>query len=196
MVREGLVAVLDADPRLHVIGSASTLAEFLIVYRQWDAEVVVTDDDLGDGSGIEVARHVLGTDHPPAVVLISGHDDQRQLDEAIDAGCSGFVFKGLPSSQLADTIDTVARGATVFTPAASSPPRLPDARSRLELTQREMETLELLAQAKPVAEIAAAMFVSVHTVRNHIRSVLTKLDARSQLDAVVIAVREGLVRID
>lgn len=196
MVREGLVAVLDAHPRLDVIGSASNVAEFLAQYGKWDADVVVTDDDLGDGSGIEVARHVLGTDHPPAVVLISGHDGQRQLDEAIDAGCAGFVFKGLPSSQLADTIETVARGATVFTPAASSPPRLPDPRTRLALTQREMETLELLAQAKSVAEIAAAMFVSVNTVRNHIRSVLAKLDARSQLDAVVIAVRQGLVRID
>ena len=195
MVREGLVAVLNADSRIEVIGTASCVADFRAQFPNWEIDVLITDYELPDGTGIDVANSVAtGTSVP--VLLLSGQSRSRLVEEAVQAGCSGFLSKGVPSSDLADAIVTIANGATVFSPdvlrALASKDRTDVGAT---LTEREMQTLQLLAEAKTAAEIADQLFVSHHTVRNHIRSILAKLGARSQLDAVVVAVKAGLVRI-
>lgn len=195
MVREGLVAVLNADSRIEVIGTASCVEDFRLKSPLWEIDVLITDYELPDGTGIDVANAVAADISVP-VLLLSGQNRSRLVEEAVQAGCSGFLSKGVPSSDLANAIVTISAGATVFSPEVL---RSLAARDRTDvgstLTEREMQTLQLLAEAKTAAEIADQLFVSHHTVRNHIRSILAKLGARSQLDAVVIAARAGLVRI-
>lgn len=197
LMLEGLVAVLSADPRFEVVGTATSLAEFKTRASLWVAGVIVTDYALPDGTGAEVARHVRSVAPGTAVLMISGVERPTFLEEAIEAGCAGFVSKVLGSTELADAIMTVARGASVFPVGALRQLASPDlTRPGATITHREMEVLRLLASARSAPEIAELLSVSTHTARNHIRSVLTKLGARSQLDAVVMAVRSGLVAIE
>lgn len=197
LMLEGLVAVLSADPRFEVVGTATSLADFTKRASLWAAGVVVTDYALPDGTGAEVARHVRSAAPGTAVLMISGVERPTFLEEAIEAGCAGFVSKVLGSTELADAIMTVARGASVFPVGALRRLASPDlTRPGATITHREMEVLRLLASARSAPEIAEMLSVSTHTARNHIRSVLTKLGARSQLDAVVMAVRWGLVAIE
>ena len=197
LMLEGLVAVLSADPRFEVVGTATSLAEFKTRASLWVAGVIVTDYALPDGTGAEVARHVRSVAPGTAVLTISGVGRPTFLEEAIEAGCAGFVSKVLGSTELADAIMTVARGASVFPVGALRQLASPDlTRPGATITHREMEVLRLLASARSAPEIAELLSVSTHTARNHIRSVLTKLGARSQLDAVVMAVRSGLVAIE
>lgn len=196
MVREGLLALLSADERLNVVGSASSLALFRAQLADWQPDVVVVDYQLPDGKGTELAAECRASGIDCAVLLISGLDDAAVLEESIASGCAGFLSKGAGTADLADAIVTINRGATVFPADALRRFALRESTGEgFALTNREMEVLRLLANAHPVVEIAELLTVSISTARNHVQAVLTKLGARSQLDAVVIGVRAGIVDI-
>lgn len=199
MVLAGLVEALSGDSALAVVGSARSLAEAEALLEVTPADVVVTDLQLEDGAGTALVEIADRTSPGAVVLLISGFNDRRAVEAALDSGCAGYVSKGRGVDELIHAIATVARGAAVFPArvladligADASKPFLSSA-----LSDRELEVLTLLAKARSADHIAADLGVSLHTVRNHIRAVLTKLEARSQLEAVVIGVRAGLVVID
>lgn len=194
---EGLTAVLTTDPRVEITGTATTLAEFRRGLGDWKPTVVVADYQLPDGLGTEVPAHLdsVGIDAP--VVLMSGIESARLLDEAIAAGCSGYVSKALRSSSLLEAIVDVGRGASVFPPDALREAGRADlTQPGATLTPRELEVLQLLAMALNAGEISDRLELSLNTTRNHIRAILAKMHARSQLDAVVTALRLGLVALD
>lgn len=193
---DGLVAVLGREEQFEVVGTSSNLADFSSSISDWDPTIVVADYQLPDGSGTEMPGllHEMKSNVP--VLLISGLERSRILDEAVAAGCAGFVSKSLEAKSLVEAIRTVAAGGSVFPAAVLRRQARSDLTQPGEsLTLRERELLKLLANSKSVDEIAIDLGLSAHTVRNHVRSILSKLHARSQLDAVVIAVRAGLVEI-
>jgi DNA-binding NarL/FixJ family response regulator len=196
MVREGLVAVLAAEPEIDVVGTAADVAGAVREVRRHRPAVLVTDYQLPDGTGLDLADQVAELDPPPSVLLISGIDRPSLIEEAVRAGCAGFVSKGRDTAELVDAVRAVAEGTAVFPAAALRRiVRVPDRRPGDDLTDRELEVLRLLAAPMSVNEIAGTLFVSIHTARNHVRSVLLKLGARSQLEAVVAAVKHGLIEI-
>lgn len=187
-----MVAILSADDRFEITGTASSVAGFRTAFPGWNPTVVVADYRLPDGKGTDL---VALSDKP--ILLISGMNGPAVLQDALESGCAGFASKSLPAADLVRAIVAVEQGATVFPTEVLEQVSTAERRGRgRELTAREIEVLELLAQARPVPEIATELTVSLHTVRNHIRSVLMKLQARSQLEAVVTAVREGIVQIE
>lgn len=197
MVLQGLLAALSAEPDLDVVASASSVAEFRALVGDLETDVVVTDWQLQDGTGAEIAEMANAAVEGVAVLMISGFRDDRTVSAALEAGCSGFVGKGAGVHELARAIRTVMTGAAVF-PAdmLSSVVRRERADDGNLLTTRETEVLSLLAAAKTVDDIAEQLYLSVHTVRNHVRAILNKLNAKSQLEAVVEGVRAGLVRVE
>lgn len=193
---DGLVAVLGGEDKLEVVGTSSNLADLFSSISEWDPTVIVADYQLPDGSGTEIPGQLNEIKSNVPVLLISGLERPRILDEAVVAGCAGFVSKSLEAKSLIEAIKTVAAGGSVFPAEVLRRQALTDLTRRGEsLTLRERELLKLLANSRSVDEIALELELSAHTVRNHVRSILSKLHARSQLDAVVIAVRAGLVEI-
>lgn len=195
MVLEGLVSALSIEADVEVVATARSVAEFERVIEDATPDVVVTDWQLPDGTGTDVAAATQSSTGDVAVLMISGFPDDEAIRSALDAGCSGFVAKGAPVGQLVDAIRSVHRGAAVF-PAALLGSVVRGARAEPNpLTSREHEILGLLAAAKSVDEIATELYLSIHTVRNHVRAILSKLMARSQLEAVIEGVRAGLVEV-
>ncbi|MEM7271968.1 MAG: response regulator transcription factor [Actinomycetota bacterium] len=192
MVRDGLVALLSGDDRLEVVGAAGTVAEADANLDCWRPEVLVVDDQLPDGRGTDLARRVSEQLEDCSTLMISGADRPRAIDDAIEAGCSGFLSKGLGVEQLAEAVIAVANGSSVF-PAEVLRRRLSPEGPGYNITDREVEILRMLAAMYAPSEISQELAISLHTVRNHIRSILSKLEARSQLEAVVIGLRHGLI---
>lgn len=192
MVLEGLLAILAKDERFKIVGTASTIADFKANADAWDPDMIVADYRLPDGKGTELAS----TTSTP-LLLISGAGGATVVHEAVRAGCAGFVSKQESSRNLANSITIVADGGSVF-PAADLR-TITSNSQRFDyqpLTARELDVLRLLVRARSVPEMADDLALSHHTVRNHIRSLLMKLQARSQLEAIINALRAGLVDLD
>ena len=196
MVARGIEAALADEDDLEVVGIAGTLDDGVLRFRQLGPDVVVMDFRLPDGEGTDATRQIREIDTEAVVLLLTGADDPSVVSAALDAGCSGFVSKDRDVDELASAIRAVARGAAVF-PAgllsrALSPSAAPSGTGS-DLTAREREVLSMLADGSSTEEIGSALFLSLHTVRNHVRNILTKLHARTKLEAVVIAARAGVV---
>jgi DNA-binding NarL/FixJ family response regulator len=195
MLAESLVAALSTADDLEVLGVVSKIADLTGTLDNVDPDVVLTDLELPDGSGVDVAR-IVDEVADAQVLFMTGRGDRRGVSAAIEAAASGFVSKSAPLDGLLDAIRRVASGAAVF-PADL----LREAIERdltapgATLTARETEILEHLASGRAADEIAEELVVSVHTIRNHIQAILNKLQTRSQLEAVVVAVRNGIVEI-
>jgi DNA-binding NarL/FixJ family response regulator len=196
MVATGISALLAAEPDIDVAAWARTGDDALTAYREHRPDVVLMDYGLPDTTGTAVAAQLRALDPGACVLIVTGHEaNERVVGEALEAGCAGFVSKERSVTDLVNAIRSAVQGAAVF-PAGAL-----DAISRRQdrghsfgtLTAREQEVLELLAGGRSTDEIQAQLFVSQHTVRNHVRSVLAKLGARTKLEAVVIAARAGLV---
>lgn len=198
MVREALGSALDARTTIEVIGSAAGVADAraLLAAGATPIDVVVADLQLGDGQGTDLVEMAAGRVPPASVLLITGTDDRRGLDLALRTGCAGFVSKAQGLDRLVDAVVAIAAGTAVF-PAGllAGVTRDGDASVGATLTAREREVLQMLAEACSIDDIAGRLVLSPHTARNHVKAILSKLHARSQLEAVVVGARHGLVEI-
>lgn len=198
MLTETLTEVLRLEPLIEVVGAGSNAAEAVRLVGEMQPDVVVLDYHLPDGTPAEVAPRLLEACPSARVMILSGMGDERSLISAFDAGCIGFVTKDKAVDELVTAIRQVHAGQA-YVPASmlgALIPRVGRREERLgdDLSTREREVLERLCRGMSSAAIAAELFLSVHTVRNHIQGILTRLHVHSKLEAVAVATREGFFR--
>jgi DNA-binding NarL/FixJ family response regulator len=197
VVAETLARALGAEPEIRVVAIAGTVSGGLAAARAHHPTIVVMDYTLPDGTGVTATATLKAELPETEVVMLTGRATGETLVEALEAGCSGFVAKEGSFDQLVQAIRCVAKGEVRVPPdlmaelAAHIRPRAPAPGS--DLTTREHQVLGLLALGYSTDDIYGQLFLSIHTVRNHIRNILTKLHARSRLEAVAIATRLGLL---
>jgi DNA-binding NarL/FixJ family response regulator len=195
MVAEALGMGLRQSPDIEVVGQSSSLASALADARQWRPEVVVLDRRLPDGDGITAIGDfgALGA----RVLVLTGEATASVGARVAEAGGAGLVLKSARLDELVTAVRKVATGQVVFdsTLLAGVVNRLTGRLrgSAAALTARERETLVLLADGVGTVEISERLGVARNTARNHVQRVLEKLGARSKLEAVAIARREGLL---
>jgi DNA-binding NarL/FixJ family response regulator len=198
MVAQGLALVLGAFPDLDVVGVAGTVAEVREQCESRRPHVVLMDYALPDGDGVAATVAIKAVHPDVKVVMLTSFVDEDVLVAAIDAGCCGYVTKHKGGDELAAAVRLAANGEAVVSPnmLARLLPRLRRSHRGIgsDLTPREREVLDLLAQGASKEVIARRLFLSTNTVRNHIQGILTKLGVHSRLEAVATATREGLVR--
>jgi DNA-binding NarL/FixJ family response regulator len=197
VLAESLSVLLASQPDLEVVGTARTLAEADRLVESARPDVVLLDVALPDGDGIAAIPSLLRR-HPGArVVVLTGTTSDRALVSAVEAGAAGFLSKSGGVRRVVDTVRAVAADEAVL-PEATLERLLPLMRQRVEesrvgLTEREVEVLQLVAEGLTNAAIAERLVVSLHTVRNHVARISRKLGAHSKLEALSIALRQGLV---
>ena len=195
----GLRALIDDEPDIDVVAIARSVAESVQVAERERPDVMLIDYRLPDGTGAEAARTIRAFDTPPAIVMITADADRRVLSQALDAGCSGFVSKHADRDDIVASIRAAAADDSYFTRDVLkhlAHLRRFDQVDEVELGGREVEVLQLTADGFSPEEIAGLLFLSPHTVKNHLRHAMAKLHAHTKLDAVVKAVRARLISID
>jgi DNA-binding NarL/FixJ family response regulator len=198
---ELLLATMDG---IASMGSVTTAEEALERCRAACPDVVLMDIDLPGMDGIEATPRILEICPEARIVAITALQPDQVLARAIEAGAVGFVPKTQAADHLVEVIRRAAAGEIVLPSGdiVSTLIRLRDARRVRRdtdalfgrLTDREVEILQTIARGKSTFEIAEQLFISPHTVQSHVRSILTKLGARTKLEAVLFALRHGVVR--
>ncbi|SEF38224.1 DNA-binding response regulator, NarL/FixJ family, contains REC and HTH domains [Amycolatopsis pretoriensis] len=205
LIRAGYVAVLGAQPDMEVVGQAENGRDALTEIGRLRPDVVVMDIQLPLLDGIEVTRRVAGPQavKPAKVLVVTTFNVGQYVYDALRAGASGFLLKDAPLDELADGVRTVARGESLLSPAVTRTligryadrvqPVTPTGGPLDRLAPRELEVLKLIAGGLSNAEIAAELVLGVETVKTYVSRILTKLDLRDRVQAVVLAYRTGLV---
>lgn len=198
LMAESLATALSTEPDLEVVGVAGTSQEAVDLVRSQQPGVVLMDFRLPDADGASAAAEVRDVDPDTRVVMISGHTDDDALNRAIDAGCSGFIHKTADLNTVVDAVRRAHSGEPVFS-AADLSRLVRQLRGEPaiggDLTRREREVLQLLAEGATTEALAQQLYISKHTARSHVRNILGKLDAHSKLEAVSVALRAGLVTV-
>jgi DNA-binding NarL/FixJ family response regulator len=191
LVRDGLRARLEAVPHFRVVLEAGSGAEALAMLETAEADLVLMDITMRDGSGIDATAQ-LGRSHPGiAVLILSMHDKLEYVTQAMQAGARGYVLKDAPGKDIVLAIDTVMAGGIYYSaPVARqlARPALPDN----QLTSREQEVLRHLANGESNKQIARALDLSVRTVETHRLNIKRKLGIEGQAELIKFAVQHAM----
>lgn len=204
LVRTGFRAILNSEPDIEVVGEAGDGRQAIEAAGLFRPDVVLMDIRMPILDGLAATRHIVtGPDSKPRVLILTTFDLDEYVYEALRSGASGFMLKDNPADQLITAIRVVAQGEALLAPqitrrliaefARRSPPATRP--GQLEaLTEREVEVLKLMARGLSNAEIARDLYVAETTIRTHVGRVLTKLDLRDRVQAVVLAYETGLIQ--
>jgi two-component system response regulator NreC len=200
MVRESLVALLEASGRVVVVGQAANGVDALALAESLDPDVAVIDISMPGLGGLEVIRRLQLQAPRTRVLVLTMHEDQEYLLHAVRAGATGFLLKDSPAAELVAAVANVGEGRGHFSPDAARvlaeqlqrPDRgLDDPYG--SLTPREREVFHLIVEGLSTKEVARRLDISVKTAENHRARVLAKLDARNTAEVIRYAVRRGLM---
>jgi DNA-binding NarL/FixJ family response regulator len=206
LFRRGLEMVLDNEPDIEVVGEAHDGDQAVDRATELMPDVVLMDVRMPRRSGIEATQKIKELLPHVKILVLTNSDEEADLYDSIKAGASGYLLKEISSDEVADSIRSVVEGHSRISPAMASKllsefqamTKREDDRQPLappRLTDRELEVLGLVAQGKGNRDIAADLFISENTVKNHIRNILEKLQLHSRMEAVIYAVREKLLDI-
>jgi DNA-binding NarL/FixJ family response regulator len=206
VVRRGLLAFLDSEPDIDVVGEAGGGAEALDLLASMESEgrrpdVVIMDLQMAPVDGIESTRRIRALYGEIKVVALTSFAEEERVHAALQAGASGYVLKDSDADDVAASIRAVHRGEVRMDPLVArrlmSSLHHADADDPVsELTSRELDVLRLVAAGQPNKQIAAELAISERTARTHVSRILRKLRLSSRTQAALWAVREGLAEVE
>ncbi len=204
LVRQGIVGLLASQPDIEVVGEASSGAEAVALAAELRPDVVLMDVTMPGIGGLEATRAVRERSPGVQVVVLTIHDREDYLFQALRAGAAGYVLKGADVSDLLAAVRAAQRGDVYLFPAATK--RLvSDYLRRVDrgedrevwdgLTDREREVLTLIAQGMTTPDIAGSLFLSPHTVQSHRDHIMAKLGLHSKAALIRYAISRGLIEV-
>jgi len=204
ILRAGLKALLNAQPDMEVVGEAADGHEAIRACRDLAPDIVLMDLAMPGLGGLEAVRVIRQANPSTRIIILSMHDDDGYVRQALDAGVDGYVLKRAADSELLTAIRSVARGEIFLYPSLARvliedyrrTQRGEDAASRREpdvLTPREREVLTLIAQGYTNQEVADKLVISVKTVETHRAHIMEKLNLRTRAELVRYAMQKGLL---
>jgi DNA-binding NarL/FixJ family response regulator len=204
MVRVGFRMILEAEDEFTVVGEAADGLEAVELAKRSQPDVVLMDVRMPKMDGIEATSVLMSFATPPRILMLTTFDLDDYVYAALRAGASGFMLKDAPAEQLVEAVRVVARGDALLAPSVTRLLIEQVARGRsvdplvvapgiADLTDRELEVLKHVARGLSNCEIAEQLYLGEATVKTHLGRVLTKLNVRDRVQAVVVAYESGLV---
>jgi len=194
LIRQGLVGAFGREPGMTVVGEAATVTEALKVYQGQEPQVVVTDLQLPDGTGLDIIRAIRRDNQKAGLVVVTMHSGDDQIFAAMEAGASAFVGKDAPSAEVVKAAKHAVLSPRSFLCAGlvGAMMRRSSAEST-RLSDREHQVLVLLADGLGAGQIAQKLYLSESTAKSHIARIYQKLGASNRAQALVTAMRIGLL---
>ncbi len=193
VVQAGLSSMLATQGEVEVIGSASSGEEALALVRQDMPDILLLDLRMPGMNGIDTLNALKEMKASARVIILTSFETDENIYRAVQAGAQGYLLKDTSQRQMLETIETVHMGRRYIpNPIAS---RLAERMLRSNLTARESEILEMLAKGLTNKQIGTALSISENTVRNHVNSIMEKLEVSDRTEAVAVAIQQGIIQI-
>jgi two-component system, NarL family, response regulator len=192
VVREGLAAILGSQEDITIVAEATDGEEACELYDQHSPDVLILDLRMPKKDGLQVLSELMSSRVPePRIIVMTAFESEEDIRRASGAGAKGYLVKGADPQKIRSTIRTVAAGQSLL-PAEVS--QLAESVGHPELSKRELQVLQHMANGRSNMEIAHILNISEDAVRGHVRSILTRLDAMGRTEAIAIATRRGLIQ--
>lgn len=194
LFRTGVANIINQEPDLRVVAEAANGAEAVDAYERVRPDVMLLDLRMPVMEGVEAVRRIRERDPRARVIVLTTYDTDEEITRALKAGAKAYVLKDISADDLVGCIRDVLAGKTYIAPAAAA--KLAEGVTRVQLTPRELSTLRLMADGKANKEIATELGISDRTVKTHLGHLFEKLGVTSRTEAIKVATRRGLVRLE
>jgi DNA-binding NarL/FixJ family response regulator len=192
LLREGIAAIIAAQPDMLLVGQAADAREGLRLYRQYKPDITLLDLRLPDMSGIDALISIRAEFVNARVIILSASHGDIEIKRAMAAGARGFLLKSLPHTEIVSAIRTVHAGRKCVPAEVAT--SLAEHLAEEMLTTREVEILSLIAGGNRNRDVADSLSITEDTVKGHVRNIMEKLGANDRTEAVVIAIRRGIIQ--
>jgi DNA-binding NarL/FixJ family response regulator len=194
LLRTGVANIINQEPDLRVVAEAGNGVEAIAAYERHHPDVTLLDLRMPVMEGVEAVRQIRERDPQARVIVLTTYDTDHEIARALKAGAKAYVLKDISADDLINCIRVVLAGQTYLAPSAAA--KLAEGVTRVQLTPREMTTLKLMADGKANKEIATELAISERTVKTHLGHLFEKLGVASRTEAIKVATRRGLVRLE
>ncbi|MFC8685104.1 response regulator [Brevibacillus porteri] len=218
LFREGVKRILEMEDDFKVVGEGADGGEATVLAEEHKPDVLLMDINMPNINGVSAAENVISVSPSTRVIMLSIHDDEGYVYRTLRAGASGYLLKEMGTTDLVDAVRVVASGGAYIHPKVTGKlieefRRLSEQEGTAErsfsvdesqaidpkviesLTRREREVLQLMAEGKSNRAIGEFLFISEKTVKNHVSSILQKLNVQDRTQAVVISIKNGWVKL-
>jgi two-component system NarL family response regulator len=194
LLRTGVANIINQEPDLCVVAEAGNGIEAVAAFVQYQPDVTLLDLRMPEMEGVEAVRQIRDRDPLAKVIILTTYDTDEDITRALKAGAKAYILKDISAEALITCIHDVLAGKTYLAPAAAA--KLAEGVMRMHLTPREMTALKLMADGKSNKEIANELGISDRTVKTHLGHLFEKLNVTSRTEAIKVASRRGLVRME
>lgn len=194
LLRTGVDNIVNQEPDLTVVAEAGNGEEAVAAFEAYRPDVTVLDLRMPGMEGVEAVRRIRDIDPAARIIILTTYDADEDIALALKAGAKAYILKDITAEDLVSCIRAVLAGRTYLAPAAAA--KLAERVARVQLTPRELVTLRLMADGRSNKEIAQQLRITERTVKTHVGHLFEKLSVSSRTEAVKVATRRGLVRLD
>ena len=194
LLRTGVANIINQEQDLFVVAQAANGLEGVEAFERHRPDVTLLDLRMPELEGVEAVRRIRAIDPQARLIVLTTYDTDEDITLALRAGAKAYVLKDIAAEDLVACIHDVLAGKTYLAPAAAA--KLAEGVARVQLTPRELTTLRLMADGQANKEIAHTLGISERTVKTHLSHLFEKLGVTSRTEAVRVATRRGLVRLD
>jgi DNA-binding NarL/FixJ family response regulator len=193
LMRTGVANIINQEADLQVVAEASNGVEAIAAFEHFHPDVTLIDLRMPVMEGVEAVRQIRTRDPRARVIVLTTYDTDDEISRALKAGAKAYVLKDISADLLIGCIRDVLAGKTYLAPSAAA--KLAEGVTHVQLTPREMAALRLIADGKANKEIATDLSISERTVKTHLGHLFGKLGVTSRTEAIKVATRRGLVRL-
>jgi DNA-binding NarL/FixJ family response regulator len=193
LLREGLASMINSQPDMRLVASASTGNEGILKYREFKPDITLMDLRLPDLSGLDAMLAILAEFPEARIVMLTTFTGDVEIQRSLQAGAQGYLLKSMPPTQIVETIRQVHAGKKRVSPEIAT--QLAEHISDESLSGREIQVLQHVSEGNRNREIAKRLFISEDTVKAHLKHIMEKLGATDRTHATAIAARRGFIQL-